>query len=100
MTLHYLAGELSLRLARLETVATDEPSVRRVADLRHETETMPPSGLSSVIVRAVALSDSLCWDSLMRGDAAGFTCQATLSAELCEFGACAGLLGADDPPSG
>jgi hypothetical protein len=95
MTLHYLTGELSLRLARLEAVATDEASVRRVADLRHESETVPLSGLSSVIVRAVALSDGLCWDSLTRGDAAGFIRQAAVCDELCEFGACAGLLGPD-----
>ena len=92
MTLHYLSGELSLRLGRLETVVSDEASVRRIARLRHETETAPIAALSSMIVRALALSDSVCWDSLTRGDAIAFTRQAASAAELCEFGACAGLL--------
>lgn len=92
MTLHYLAGELSVRLARLESVVTDDASLCRVAQLRRETETVPIAALRSVIVRALALSDSLCWDALTRGDADAFARQAAISAELCEFGVCAGLV--------
>ena len=46
----------------------------------------------SVTVRALALAESLCWDSLNRGDTAAFTRQAAVCAELHEFGVCAGLL--------
>jgi hypothetical protein len=92
MTQQYLAGELSLLLARLQAVATDQASVRNVAHLRREAETMPPTALSSVVLRALALTDDLCWDSLERGDTTAFTRQAAICAELCEFGVCAGLL--------
>ncbi|HXQ55699.1 MAG TPA: hypothetical protein VOA19_07855 [Actinomycetes bacterium] len=92
MTQQYLAGELSLRLARLQAVATNQASVREVAHLRREVEAGPLTALTSVVMRALALTDSLCWDSLDRGNAAVFSQQATISAELCEFGVCAGLL--------
>jgi hypothetical protein len=36
MTQQYLAGELSLRLARLQAIATNQASVREVAHLRRE----------------------------------------------------------------
>jgi hypothetical protein len=92
MTQQYLAGELSLRLARLQAVATNQASVREVAHLRREVEAGPLTALTSVVMRALALTDRLCWDSLDRGNAAAFSQQAAISAELCEFGVCAGLL--------
>lgn len=92
MTQQYLAGELSLRLARLQAVATNHASVGEVAHLRRELETGPLTALPSVVVRALAMADSLCWDSLDRGDAAAFSQQAEISAQLREFGVCAGLL--------
>jgi hypothetical protein len=91
MTQQYLAGELSLLLARLQA-ATNQPSARAVARLRREAETWPLVALASVVVRALALTDTLCWDSLQRGDAAAFTRQAALCAELRDFGICAGWL--------
>jgi hypothetical protein len=95
MTQHYLAGELTLRLARLQAVTTDQASVRDIGHLRRETETGPLTALSSVVVRALRLADGLCWDSLIRGDSATFDRQAAISAELCEFAVCAGLLEED-----
>jgi hypothetical protein len=92
MTQQYQAGELSLLLARLQAVAIDNVAVLDVAQLRHQTESGPLAALGSVVVRALALTDSLCWDSLQRGDAAAFTSQAAICAELCEFAMCAGLL--------
>ncbi len=80
MTQQYLAGELSLLLARLQATATDRPL----------------TALTSVVVRALALTDRLCWGSLQRGDTAAFTCQAAACAELREFGLCAGLLEEDN----
>jgi hypothetical protein len=88
MTQHYLAGELSLRLEQLEGVARE----RAVGELRREAERTPPAALSCVLMRALALSDSLCWDSLDRGDAAAFSAQAAISADLYEFGLFACLL--------
>jgi hypothetical protein len=45
-----------------------------------------------VTVRALALTDRLCWDSLTGGDTAAFSRRAVVCAELYEFGICAGLL--------
>ena len=92
MTQHYLVGELSFLLGELQTVTTNEASAREVARLRYEAETTPPTALQSVAVRALVLTDCLCWDSLTRADAATFSRQATVCAELHEFGVCAGLL--------
>jgi hypothetical protein len=96
MTQQYLAGELSLLLARLQAVATDQASARHIARLRREAEAGPLTALSSLMVRALALTDALCWQSLQRGDTAAFTRQSTICAELWNFGVCAGLLEEDD----
>ncbi|HEY3201664.1 MAG TPA: hypothetical protein VGK55_14085 [Actinomycetes bacterium] len=95
MTQQYLAGELSMLLARLQAVATNQTSVRDVARLRREAETGPLAGLASVVVRALQLTDGLCWDSLERGETAAFSGQAALGAELRDFGVCASLLEED-----
>ena len=92
MTQQYLAGEFSVLLARLQAVATSQAAVRDVAQLRREAETGPVTALPSMVVRALVLTDRLCWDSLERGDPAVFTCQAAICAELCDFGICARLL--------
>lgn len=95
MTQQYLAGELSLRLAQLQAVATNQVTAGDVAGLRREAETLPLDALTSVAVRALRLTDVLCWDSVARGDVAAFSRQAAASAELYEFGVCAGLLSED-----
>jgi hypothetical protein len=91
MTQQYLAGELSLLLARLQAIATNQTSVRDVARLRREVETGPLSALPSMVVRALKLTDSLCWDSLKQGETAAFSEQAAFCAELREWGVCASL---------
>ncbi len=96
MTQQYLAGELSLLLARLQAVATDQASARHIACLRREAETGPLTALSSLTARALALTDALCWQSLQRGSTAAFSRQSTICAELWDFGVCAGLLKEDD----
>lgn len=93
MTQQYLVGEVSVFLARLQAVAPSRASARDVAVLRSEAEMGPVTALAAVIVRALALADGLCWDSLGRGDVAAFAGQASIGAELREFGVCAGLLG-------
>jgi hypothetical protein len=93
MTDQYLAGELSLLLARVPMVATDQASSEAAVRLRHLAETVPIADLGGIVVRGVALTNSLCWESLERGDAAAFARQAELGAELREFGASARLLG-------
>ena len=95
MTRHYVAGELSVLLSRLQTVTTNEASAREVARLRYEAETTPLPALPAVTVRALELMDCLCWDSLACADTASFDRQATVGAELHEFGVCAGLLDDD-----
>jgi hypothetical protein len=92
MTQQYLAGEFSVLLARLQAVATHQVAVGDVAQLRREAETGPVTALPSLVVRALALTDGLCWDSLERGDPVAFTCQAAICVELRDFGVCARLL--------
>jgi hypothetical protein len=92
MTQQYLAGELSVLLARLQAAATTQAAIRDVARLRREAETGSVTTLPSLVVRALALADRLCWDSLERGDPAAFTCQGAICAELRDFGVCARLL--------
>ena len=92
MTQEYLAGELSLLLEQLQAAMTNAALVVEVAHLRQQAETGPRSALASVVVRALEVADLVCWDSLTRGDAAAFIRQATVCAELWEFGVCAGLL--------
>jgi hypothetical protein len=92
VTQQYLAGELSLRLARLQGVAANRAYLPELAYLRREAETGPLAGLSWVLGRALTLGDGLCWDALESGEIASFTDQAAACAELCELGVCAGLL--------
>lgn len=92
MTQQYLAGELSVLLARLVEVATDPASSQAVARLRHLAETVPVGELGGVAVRALEQANSLCWASLDRGDVEAFAQQAEVGAELREFGVCARLL--------
>jgi hypothetical protein len=96
MTRQYVAGELSLRLGQLQAAATDQDRAREVGRLRYEAETVALAALGSVAVRALGLADRLCWDSLGCGDALAFSRQATICAELWEFGICARLFEEDD----
>jgi hypothetical protein len=95
VTQQYVAGELSLRLGELQAVATDHERAREVARLRYEAERVPRAALGSVVVRALGLADRFCWDSLECGDALIFSRQATICADLREFGTCARLLEED-----
>ena len=92
MTEQYLVGELSVRLARLCEVAGRTGFERAVIHLRREVETEPPESLWRPLVHALALCDQLCWDSLARGETSAFDSQAAVSADLHDFGVCAGLL--------
>jgi len=91
MTQLYLIGELSVRLGQLQA-ATAHDAARDVARLRHQVEMGPLIGLGPAALRALALADGLCWESLSRGDMAAFIRQAEISADLHQFGACARLL--------
>lgn len=95
MTQQYIAGELSVLLARTQAVATDPAALDAAIGLRHAAETVPVSALTFVVVRALGLLDGLCWESLERGDSIAFVHQAALGAELQQFGTCAGLLPED-----
>ncbi|MGH7537429.1 MAG: hypothetical protein ACREMF_02235 [Gemmatimonadales bacterium] len=92
MTQQYLVGELSLILAELQAVATDEAVVREVVRLRREAENTRPAALGPVVVRAVKLIDRVCWDALTRGGSAALIRDTAIYAELWEFGVCAGFL--------
>lgn len=92
MTQQYIAGELSLLLGELQATVAGQVPARDVAALRHEAETTPLTALGWVAVRALELADALCQDSLRRGDVTTFAAQAEISADLHEFGVCAGLL--------
>jgi hypothetical protein len=92
MTQQYLAGELSVILGEIQAAATTEACARQVWDLRLEVESAPVTALPSAAARALALINSLCWESLTRGDTAAFAREAAICAELHEFGVCAHLL--------
>lgn len=92
MTRQYVAGELSVLLAHVEAVTTTEAAGRAAWSLRHAAENEPIQALGLVATRALALTESLCWESLSRGDTAAFTRQAAVGAELHDFGVCAGLI--------
>jgi hypothetical protein len=92
MTRQYLVGELSVLLGHLQAATTTQAAGREAWGLRHAAETEPIQALRSVTVRALAFTESLCWDSLTQGDTVAFTRQAVVCAELHEFGVCAGLL--------
>jgi hypothetical protein len=61
---------------------------------------MPLMTLPLVAVRALELADTLCWDSLTRGDTGAFVRQAAICAELWQFGVCADLLDEGHDPYG
>ena len=92
MTRQYRVGELSVLLARLQAAAGDQASAGDIARLRQEEETVPVTALTSVVFRALELTDVVCWDSLTYGDTTAVACQAAIGAQLLEFGVCAGLL--------
>ena len=92
MTQQYLTGELSMRLAQLQTVAINRAFAHAIAHLRQEAETSRPSALGAVLISTLEVTDRLCWDSLARGDVTAFNSQAASAAELHEFGVCAGML--------
>lgn len=92
MTQQYLAGELSVLLDQLHEVATCPQHSSEVDRLRRQAETVPVRALGWVTTSALHVADALCWDSLTRGDVAGFERQAEVSAQLHEFGVCAALL--------
>jgi len=92
MTRQYLAGELSVLLGRLQALDPHRELAGGITRLRYEAETCPLPSLASVAVRALWLIDDLCRESLASGDAVAFSHEAAISAELYEFGVCAGLL--------
>jgi hypothetical protein len=92
MTRQYLAGELSVLLGHLQAATTTEASGRDAWSLRRAAETEPITVLGLVTIRALALAERLCWDSLDRGDIAAFNRQAAVCAELHDFGVFAGWL--------
>jgi hypothetical protein len=92
MTRQYLAGELSVLLGELQAAAPNQAFARCFADLRQEAETRPLTALGAVTIRALVLTDDLCWELLTWADTAAFSRQAAISAQLHDFGVCAGLL--------
>ena len=92
MTQQYLAGELSVLLSHVQAVTNTDAARCAAWSLRHAAETEPVQALRGVTVRALALTEGLCWESLNHGDMAAFDRQAVVCAELHEFGICAGLL--------
>jgi hypothetical protein len=94
VTGRYLIGELSVRLERLQAAA-GQAAACDVAELRHQVEASPVSWLAAETVRALALADQLCWDSLSRGDMGAFARQAAICADLHLFGVSARLLDED-----
>ena len=94
MTGRYLIGELSVRLERLQAAA-GQAAACDIAELRRQVEVSPVIWLAAETIRALALADQLCWDSLSRGDTGAFARQAAICADLHLFGVSARLLDED-----
>lgn len=92
MTQQYLAGELSVHLAELQAATRNQAFACEIACLRQQAENAPITALAQVAQRALELSEVLCWDSLICGDAAAFSRQAAIGARVREFGICSCLL--------
>ncbi|MBC3843302.1 hypothetical protein GXW82_33085 [Streptacidiphilus sp. 4-A2] len=85
-------GETSVLLAQLQAAATDDVRAHEVALLRREAEDTPPAALGTVAARALRVADTLCRDSLDRGDAQAFSRQCACAADLLQFCTCAQLI--------
>src|SRR5512143_3928440 len=64
MTQQCLAGELSVLLERVQAVAPTEAAARDATAVRQAAETVPVQTLGWVTMRALALTERFCWDSL------------------------------------
>ena len=84
MTQQYLIGQFSALLEELQHPAEDRLAAA-VRDLRREVESRPPWGLPELAHEAMDLSDTLCWDTLERGDSTGFGRYARAAAALGQF---------------
>ena len=92
VTEQYLRGELSLLLGQLQTEIATSALSAKVTELRHRAESGRRSALGSATRSALELADRACWSSLSAGDIARFVRQASLSAQLRDFGVCSGLI--------
>lgn len=92
MTQQYLAGELSVLLAEMQTTVNDQAAARTTARLRGEAETLPVTALAAVAARALDLINAACWESVASGDTTAFHRQVVVAGQLYDFGICAGLL--------
>jgi hypothetical protein len=91
MTQQYLIGQFSVLLEDMAPLPGDRFAAA-VHDLRGEVEHSPVQMLPRLAREAMALSDTICWGALERGDAVGFCCCAKAAVALGEFIDAAGLL--------
>ena len=90
-----LTDQVNSSVAALRTTLngiTDATSAEAAVRVRHLAETVPISDLGGIVVRALDLIDTLCWESLERGDVVAFANQSRIGAELLDFGECSCLL--------
>ncbi|GAA4206078.1 hypothetical protein [Actinocatenispora rupis] len=91
MTLQYLVGEVSWRLAELAAAADDGPA-RELSALRRRAETAPLPLLGPVLLDALRVAERVAAESLRRGDVSSFVRQSAASTELYGFALCADLV--------
>ncbi len=89
MTQQYLLGAFSSLLGELQPAAGERTAA--VRSLRRQVESSAPSMLPRLASEAGALTETLCWSALERGDASGFARCADTAVELREFAANADL---------
>jgi hypothetical protein len=90
MTQQYLIGQLSVLLEELQPSPGDCLAAD-VQDLRREVECSPLQMLPELAGQALALTDTICWAALDRGDASAFARYAKAALALGEFTDAAGL---------
>lgn len=91
MTQQYVVGELTSWLGNLQSV-DDESLASAIRDLRREVENCSAPRLRPLAHRAVALSETICWHSLNRGDLAQFCRDVDKAVGLRNFAISANLL--------
>ncbi len=96
VTQQYLIGELSLLLASVVAAAKTRTCVDEAVRLRRLAETSSLRELPAIAVRAIHLTNALCWASLSHGDLAAFNDQAELAGRLLEFAVCSDLIDIED----
>ena len=95
MTVHYILGEVSLRLGELARLSAESGDAAQLAELRLRAERCAPHELAGLVSAVLVAVDEMCWRSLTDGGVARFDCQAAVARDFAEFAQAAHLISED-----